>query len=75
MATDKKLHMIAGFLISLIGGYFLTPLIGLGLAALAGLLKEARDKISGKGTVEWLDFIATVVGGLPPLAIYYLLGR
>ena len=52
-----------------------TVIISFAAAVIQGLLKEARDKISGKGTVEWLDFIATVVGGLPPLAIYHLLGR
>lgn len=69
MPYDKKMHIIAGFIISLIGAYLWGAPFGFELACLAGLLKEARDKITGKGTVEGLDCLATMVGGLIPYLI------
>lgn len=73
IAYDKKLHIIVGFVIGLIGAYCSgSALFGFGLACLAGLLKEARDKITGKGTVEGLDALATMFGGLLGSGIYYL---
>ena len=38
--------------------------MGLVAAALAGLGKEVYDAVTGSGTPELLDFVATVVGGL-----------
>ena len=77
IAYDKKLHIIVGFLISLLGYYLFTSLLaGFVLAALAGMLKEVRDKITGKVTPEGLDILATAAGGsIPTVAatIYYLL--
>ena len=35
----------------------------------AGAGKEAYDYYSGKGNPEWLDFIATVIGGLVVLLL------
>lgn len=64
MPLDKKLHIIVGFTIGFLGAYFLRSApFGFGLACLAGLAKEAYDKISGKGTPEWLDFLATAASG------------
>ena len=74
MAKDKKLHIYAGFLISLIGACLWGAPFGFGLACLAGLLKEARDKITGKGTVEGLDWLATVFGGLIGAGIILISG-
>lgn len=70
-AYDKKLHIIVGFLISLLGYYLFTSLLaGFVLAALAGMLKEVIDKITGKGTPELMDFIATIIGGLLVILTY-----
>lgn len=70
MAKDKKLHIYAGFLISILGACLSnSALFGFLLAFLAGILKEAYDKISGKGTVEGLDCLATMTGGLIPYLI------
>ena len=74
MAKDKKLHIYAGFLISIIGACLWGAPFGFGLACLAGLLKEARDKITGKGTVEGLDWLATVFGGLIGAGIILISG-
>ena len=63
MPKDKVLHVIVGFVISFFGGLALGPGLGFGLACLAGAAKEADDKYSGKGTPEWLDFLATAASG------------
>ena len=73
MPKDKVLHVIVGFIIGFLGAYFFgSALFGFGLACLAGLSKEVYDKISGKGTVEGLDALATMFGGLLGSGIYYL---
>lgn len=61
---DKKKHFIAGFLIAAVISLFFGYLIGIAAAAVAAAGKEAYDKISGKGTPELLDFIATILGAV-----------
>lgn len=63
MPKDKVLHVIVGFAIAFFGGLALGPGFGFGLACLVGLAKEAYDKITGKGTPEILDWLATCGGG------------
>lgn len=61
---DKLYHFIAGFIIALIFG-LITPVLGLGMAVLAGILKDVVwDKFLKKGTFELLDILATAVGGV-----------
>lgn len=73
MPKDKVLHVIVGFIIGFLGAYFFRSApFGFGLACAAGLGKEVYDKVSGKGTVEGLDVLATMFGGLLGLGIYYL---
>ena len=62
MNRDKLYHLAAGAVIALAVGLLLTPLLGLGAALVAGVAKEAYDA-TGRGTVEALDAVATVVGG------------
>jgi hypothetical protein len=71
MANDKKKHLIAGFIIASITFaaflFFAPHLAGLAAfyaAAQAGAIKEAYDA-TGRGHVEFLDFAATAIGGLP----------
>lgn len=74
IAHDKKLHIIVGFFIGLIGAYCLgSALFGFGLSCVAGLSKEVYDKVSGKGTVEGLDWLATCLGGMFGAGIHYLI--
>ena len=79
IAYDKKLHIIVGFIISLIGYYlFASLLAGFVLAVVAGILKETIVKVTGKGTPEGLDILATAAGGSIPtvtVSIYYFVGR
>lgn len=67
-------HIIVGFIIGLIGAYLLGAPFGFGLSCLAGMAKEAYDKISGKGTVEGLDALATSGGGLIGAGIFLISG-
>ena len=62
MGIDKIKHLIAGLIISLLGG-LVNPLLGLWLAVLAGALKEYYDSL-GYGCVEFWDFGCTWLGGL-----------
>lgn len=61
--TDKILHCtvsatIANLLIVVGCDWWLAGVITLAI----GIGKEIYDKISGKGTAEWRDFAADVVG-------------
>lgn len=65
LAPDKKKHLVAGFLITFITGIFLAPLWGLITACIVGALKEVIwDGLLKKGTSEFLDFVATCIGGV-----------
>ena len=60
---DKKKHFVAGFAITAIvslffGGY----IIGVIVAVIAAAGKELYDKVTGTGTPEVLDFVATIAG-------------
>lgn len=61
---DKLKHFLAGIGISLVFGVQFSPLIGLITAAIVGALKETIwDWLLKKGTPEFLDFLATALGG------------
>ena len=59
MEDDKKKHLVAGALISLIGGAVFLPFAALGF--LAGYAKEWIDGM-GYGQVETADIQYTAVG-------------
>lgn len=63
MQYDKKLHMICGFLIAIAGGLLYSVTFGLLMSIAAGLAKEIRDDMV-YGGFDWLDFVATLGGGL-----------
>ena len=54
----------SGLLICLLVGIATTPIAGLVAVVLAGVAKEWYDIVSGRGTPELLDFVATAAGGL-----------
>lgn len=62
MTHDKVLHFIGGFFLGFPGSA-ISPLAGIILAIAVGAGKEIYDYY-GHGTPEWLDFVATVAGGL-----------
>lgn len=64
MPEDKANHFITGLYIFLLFGVFIHPIVGLSAAIVAGILKEIYDKLSGKGTPDIWDAVATAGGGL-----------
>lgn len=73
---DKLKHLLAGIGISLVFGVQFSPLIGLLIAAIVGALKEIIwDWLLGKGTPEFLDFLATALGGATAyMVVKFVLG-
>jgi hypothetical protein len=61
---DKLLHFVAGLICSAFV-YAITgsPILAFGASALLGIVKEIYDS-RGHGTVEVLDVVATVAGGV-----------
>jgi hypothetical protein len=60
--ADKASHVLYGMLIFCVFGLF-SPIIGLCAAVVVGAAKEAYDS-TGRGNVEFMDFVATACGGL-----------
>ena len=61
LPPDKAGHLIAGLVVFCIFGLF-SPIIGLCAAVVVGAAKEYWDS-TGRGNVEFLDFLATAGGG------------
>ncbi len=62
---DKQKHLLAGLALSILAGLFVCPTWGLLTAVVVGALKEIIwDWWLGRGTPEFLDFVATVLGGV-----------
>jgi hypothetical protein len=59
---DKKLHFIAGLLISLAVSIAINPTCGLITAMIAGVAKEIKDYLDYGGP-DVLDCLATWIGG------------
>lgn len=68
--------MLAGIGISLVFGVQFSPLIGLLIAAIVGALKEIIwDWLLKQGTPEFLDFLATALGGaIAYIVVKFVLG-
>ena len=64
LRADKLKHFSAGLALSLLAGLLFCPIVGLATAVMVGALKEVIwDWLLKKGTPEFLDFVATVLGG------------
>jgi ABC-type microcin C transport system permease subunit YejE len=76
MQRDKLKHLLAGIGISLVFGVQFTPFIGLIIAVIVGALKEIIwDWLLKRGTPEFLDFLATVLGGaIAYMVVKFVLG-
>ena len=60
---DKKKHILAGFIISLVFGLLSTSwFFGFLFASFIGIVKELWD-LTGHGTPDWMDLVATMIGG------------
>ncbi len=65
MKQDDLKHLLVGISISLVFGVQFAPLIGFIAAAIVGALKEIIwDWLLKKGTPEFMDFLATALGGV-----------
>jgi len=62
IARDKQLHLLAGGVIGL-SSLLLPWYSAMLLVLLAAVGKETWDKVSGKGTPEVFDMLATIAGG------------
>ena len=72
---DKVMHFCAGLALSILAGLFAYPMFGLLIAAAVGALKEIIwDGFLKRGTPEWLDFLATCLGGAIGSLILKILG-
>jgi hypothetical protein len=71
IALDKQAHFLAGLAImlgvSLFGGWVL----GLAAAVVAGIGKEVYD-MTGRGTPDYMDAVATIAGGLAGAGLYLI---
>jgi len=74
MPYDKKLHFFAGFVLSIIVCLLKGSHVwAIGVALAAGIIKEIRDYLTQKGTVELMDVVATAVGGIAAAIIFNLI--
>lgn len=64
LPADKANHFVYGAAIYVASLVILPHLYALGVVVAVGAAKEAYDKISGTGTAELLDFVATAAGGV-----------
>lgn len=60
---DKGLHFVAGVIVAAFFALALGVKAAILPALIAGLFKEAFDKLT-TGEVDWLDLVATCLGGL-----------
>jgi hypothetical protein len=71
---DKQMHMLSGFIIAAV----LTPFIGaysILVVAIVAALKEIYDaRHPDKHTADFMDWVATVLGGLVGFVVVALLG-
>ena len=71
--NDKLLHFFAGSYVALLAMQWVQWGFALALVALVALVTELYDRISGKGTPELWDFLATLIGGMVTVALIELI--
>lgn len=72
MATDKILHVLSGYAISVTFGVFL-PWVGVVAGVVAAFGKEfVWDKWAKKGNFEWAGINVTLVGVLAGFCLTFL---
>jgi hypothetical protein len=65
ISKNKQKHLLAGLALSILAGLFVYPMFGLLIAAAVGALKKIIwDWWWKRGTPEWWDSWATVLGGV-----------
>ena len=64
LAKDKQLHILAGIVTTMVTQGLTESLwVAFFASVVVGAAKEAYD-VTGRGTVDFWDFVATVAGGL-----------
>ena len=64
LPQDKANHLIYGLLMFMVMTPFTGALLAVLTVAIIGALKEIiHDKLMGKGTPDFWDFVATAAGG------------
>ena len=71
---DEWCHFGAGFIITIIASFFVGSFIGVGVAVMAGIAKEAYDQYKYQGA-DFLDFFTTVLGGISGMLIFEILSK
>ena len=69
IALDKQAHFFSGMALAFTVGLFSDPLWGFLAAMAAGIAKEAWD-MSGRGTPDALDMMATLSGGIAAFVVF-----
>ena len=69
---DKQAHLMGGFIVHTVFMYLVSPVSALVPVVIAAVGKEYYD--SKTHPADWKDAVATVLGGLASLGIYYILG-
>ena len=69
-AIDKQAHFFAGAAIAaLCVAYGTPPMVSFVFTAIVAAGKEVWDKVSGTGTMDFWDFVATSVGAAAVLPL------
>ena len=72
LPQDKANHFVYGVGIFIVCLFFVSPVYAFAIVATIGALKEiVHDKIMGKGTPDFWDFVATAAGGLAGFVCTY----
>jgi len=61
---DKGCHAIVGFLIGAVSAFFYQGILVIVPMLLAGLGKEMYDEFIKKTSFDFMDFLATTIGGV-----------
>lgn len=69
VAHDKLMHYLVGSVIALVS-VVVIGVWALLLVLIAAIGKELYDKVSGKGTPEWMDVVWTMYGGVVVVSAY-----
>ena len=71
LQRDKLLHYTVGTLLYATT-YLLVGYLAIVVVTVVAVGKELYDKVSGKGTPEYLDALATITGGVVCLVVSML---
>lgn len=68
---DKQAHALSGYALALSVAVVVgVPWVGFAVAAVAGWVKELYDRLSGRGTPDVWDAMATICGGFAAEVFY-----